>query len=77
MFIAFVYACVFENVNKLDSSTRVHKIPGGECHRHGKGIMKETKRFGALVVIGVLAWTLAGAQMNIGSSNVHAQWFSH
>ena len=53
------------------------KIPGGECHRHGKGITKEMKRFGVLVVIGVLAWMPTGAQMNTGGSNAHAQWFSH
>ena len=43
----------------------------------GKGIMKEMKRFGALIVFGVLAWTLVGVQTNTGSSDVHAQWFSH
>ena len=77
MFIAFVYACVFKNVNKLGSGTRVHtEIPGGECHRHGKGIRKEMKRLGAFVVFGVLVWMLADTQTNHGSSNVHAQWFS-
>ena len=29
MFIAFVYACVFENVNKLDSSMRAHQNTWG------------------------------------------------
>ena len=38
--------------------------------------MKEMKRFGALIVFGVLAWILAGVQMNIGGSDVHVQWFS-
>ena len=47
------------------------------CHRHGKGVMKETKRFGALIVFGVLARMPVDVQMNPGSSNVHAQWFSH
>ena len=28
------------------------EIPGGECHRHGKGIKKETMRFAAFVIIG-------------------------
>ena len=45
-------------------------------HRHGKGVTKEMKRFGALIVFGVLARTLADAQMNPGSSDVHVQWFS-
>ena len=40
-------------------------------------IMKETKRFRALIVFGVLAWMLTGVQMNTGDSNVHVQWFSH
>ena len=55
---------------------RYTKIPGGECHRHRKGIAKETKRFGALVVFGVLARMPADVQTNPGSSNVHAQCFS-
>ena len=38
--------------------------------------MKEMKRFRALVVFGVLAWMLVGAQMNTGGSDVHVQWFS-
>ena len=47
------------------------------CHRHGKGITKEMKRFRALVVFGVPAWTPVGMQMNTGGSDAHAQWFSH
>ena len=39
--------------------------------------MKETKRYGTLVVFGVLAWMQADVQMNAGISNGHAQWFSH
>ena len=46
------------------------------CHRHGKGIRKEMKRFGAFIVFGVPVWMPVDAQMNHGSSNVHAQWFS-
>ena len=46
------------------------------CHRHGKGIRKETKRFGAFIEFRVLTWMLADAQMNPGSSDAHAQWFS-
>ena len=42
-----------------------------------KGITKETKRFGTLVVFGVPAWMLAGAQKNTGSLNAHVQWFSY
>ena len=53
------------------------EIPGGECHRHGKGVRKEMKRFGAFVVFGVLVWMPADMQMNHGRSNVHVQWFSH
>ena len=53
------------------------EIPGGECHRHGKGITKEMRRFKVLVVFGVLAWMPAGVQTNTGSSNLHVQWFSH
>ena len=53
------------------------EIPGRECHRHGKGITKETKRFRALIVFGVPAWMLVGVQMNTGGSDAHVQWFSH
>ena len=34
-------------------------------------------RFRALIVFGVLVRMPADAQMNPGSSNAHAQWFSH
>ena len=47
-----------------------------KCHRHGEGIRKETKRFGAFVVFRTPAWMLTDMQMNHGSSNAHAQWFS-
>ena len=47
------------------------------CHRQRKGIRKEMKRFGAFIVLGVLAWILADTQMNHGSSSVHVHWFSH
>ena len=33
------------------------------------------KRFGTLIVFGVLAWMQTGAQMNTGISNAHVQWF--
>ena len=78
MFIAFVHAYVFENINKLDSGTRAHQNTWGRVSQAcEKGITKETKRFGTLVVFGVLAWMLVDAQTNTGSSNAHAQWFSH
>ena len=51
MFIAFVYASVFKNVNKLDFGMRAHQNTWGECHRHGKGIRKEMKKFRAFVGI--------------------------
>ena len=35
------------------------------------------KRFGVLIVIGILAWMPVGVETNTGSCNVHAQWFSH
>ena len=41
-----------------------------------KGIRKETERLGAFIVFGVLTWMPVDMQMNQGSSNVHAQWFS-
>ena len=47
------------------------------CDRYEPWVRKETKRFRALVVFGVPARMLANAQMNIGSSGAHAQWFSH
>ena len=47
------------------------------CHRHRIQVRKEKKRFGAFVVSGVPVRMLADEQMNIGSSSVHAQWFSH
>ena len=56
---------------------RAHQIPGGECHRHGILVRKETKRFRAFVAFGVLARMPGDAQTNIGSSGTHAQWFSH
>ena len=34
-------------------------------------------RFQIFVINGYLAWMLAGAQTNHGSSSAHAQWFSH
>ena len=71
-----IFACVFKNVNKLDSSIRHTKIPGGECHKHENLVGKEMKRFGASIVFGVLAWMLADMQMNHGSLSVHVQWFS-
>ena len=46
-------------------------------HRHENWVKKETIRFGAFVAFGVLAWMPADVQMNDGSSNAHAQWFSH
>ena len=36
MFITFVYACVFENVNKLDSGTRVHQNTWGRVSQAHK-----------------------------------------
>ena len=35
------------------------------------------KGFGAFAVFGILMRMLADAQMNVSSSGVHAQWFSH
>ena len=35
------------------------------------------KRFRAFVAFGVLVWMVADVQMNHGSFNAHAQWFSH
>ena len=49
------------------------KIPEGECHRHENQVRKETKRFRAFMVFGVLAWMPADVQMNYGSSNAHVQ----
>ena len=39
--------------------------------------MKEMKRFRTLIVFGFLVWMPADVQTNTGSSDVHAQWFSH
>ena len=77
MFFAFVYAFIFENINKLDSSMRAHQNTWGIVSQAKKGIMKETKRFVTLIVFGVLAWMPMDVQMNTGSSDAHAQWFSH
>ena len=35
------------------------------------------KGFRAFIVFGVLAQMLVDVQTNVGSSGVHAQWFSH
>ena len=79
MLFAFVCLCLcFKNVNKLDSSTRVHQITWGKSVTGMEiGLGKRWRRFRAFVVFGVLVWTLADMQMNHGSSNAHAQWFSH
>ena len=47
------------------------------CHRHKNGFGKEMTRFRTSVINGYLAWMLAGAQTNHGSSSAHVQWFSH
>ena len=72
-----IIACVFENIDKLDSGMRAHEIPGGEHHRLKNWVRKETKRFRAFIIFGVPVWMLADVQMNHGGSNVHVQWFSH
>ena len=69
--------CVFDNINKLDSSTRATKIPGGECHRYGIWGRKDMKRFRAFIASGVPVRMLADVQTNISSSGMHVQWFSH
>ena len=47
------------------------------CHRHENQVKKEMKRFGAFIVFGVMAWMPTDVKTNHGSSNAHAQWFSH
>ena len=64
----YLYICIHINICIYISVTG---------HRDGKGIMIETKRFRALIVFGVPAWMPVGVQTNTGSSDVHAQWFSH
>ena len=73
-----IFACVFKNVNKLglwyeDTPKYLGESVTGMEIRLGK----EMKGFGAFIVFGVLAQMLADVQMNISSSGVHAQWFSH
>ena len=46
------------------------------CHRHGNWVRKETKGFGAIVILGVPAEMPVDVQMNVGGSGVHVQWFS-
>ena len=70
-----IIACVFKNVNKLDSGMRAHQITGGQCHRLENWIRKGMKRFRAFIVFWVPAWMLADEQTNHDSSNAHAQWF--
>ena len=41
------------------------------------GLRKRQRGLDASTVFWVLAWMLPDAQMNGGSSDVHAQWFSH
>ena len=65
----------FKNVNKLDWYKGALKYLGESVTGTEKG-RKETKRFRAFIVFGVLGVMLADMQMNHGSSNVHAQWFS-
>ena len=36
MFIAFVYVCVFENINKLDSGMRTHQNTWGRVSQAQK-----------------------------------------
>ena len=62
---------LFSYIQYMDITLHSYK-----CHRHGKWIRKEMKRFGAFVVFGILAWMPVDTQMNHGGSNVHVQWFS-
>ena len=69
---------VLKYINILDYSTRAQKIPGGECHRHGKGLGKEMMRFGLSIIFGSFSMDAGmDVQINHGSSAVHGQWFSH
>ena len=77
VFVCFlIFACVFKNVNKLDSGMRVDQNTLGECHRHGNLVRKEMKGFRTFIVLGVLARMLADVQMNVVGSGMHVQWFS-
>ena len=40
------------------------------------GLSKRWRGLDAIIVSGVLAWTLANAQMNGNVSDAHVQWFS-
>ena len=40
-------------------------------------LRKRQRGSDAFVVVGVLVRMPADVQMNVGSSDVHAQWFSH
>ena len=76
VFIVFLYACVFKNVNKLESSTRAHWNTWGRVSQAWKKGWKEMKKFRAFIVFGVLVWMPVETQTNHGSSDVHAQCFS-
>ena len=76
MFIVFVYACVFRNVNKLESGMRVHQNTWGRVSQAQKRDLERDEEVRAFVAFGVPVWMLVDAQMNHRSSNVHAQWFS-
>ena len=41
------------------------------------GLRKRQRGSDAFILIRVLAWMLADAQTNDGSSNAHMQWFSY
>ena len=66
MFIAFVYACVSENINKLDSGTRVHQNSWGRVSQAQKRDYQRDKEVWNYWVFGfqcgcrqVCRWTLA------------------
>ena len=41
------------------------------------GLRKRHRGSDAFLVVGVLARMLVDAQMNVGGSDAHVQWFSH
>ena len=75
---------VFHICNVHPNTTNIYNIYSDYTHTHtyiyvtGMKIgLGKRQRFRAFIVFGVLVWMQADVQMNHGSSNVHAQWFSH
>ena len=68
MFITFVYACVFKNINKLDSGMRVHQNTWGRVSQAGKRNYKRDKEVQS-------SCSIRGSGMDAGECADEHWWF--